>query len=252
MASSSDRVSCTEQDFLEQDDALRSQNYVCLSFLSPEEILKRKEVFFFEKFQASLSRDLNQLFADLKNRYPKDHDGINIVMDHNRHFFETSQLSDKYLEFVAGSADLEKQFYEENNFQTSMRGIKVRGVYDSIREAQSRCETLKRKDPRHNIYVAQVGCWCPWSPNPDDIQDQEFAETTLNTLMKKYTENQITKDVFYEERKNELKAAAIKQGLSGSTDVAEVAEVTEVNEVVSEQDPWMRAKEAEEAAAADN
>jgi hypothetical protein len=231
--SDSVRVSCSEQDFLEQDDTIRSQNYVCLSFLSPEEVIKRKELFYFEKFQASLSSDLNKLFADLKTRYPNDLDGINFVMDRNRHFFEPSQLSDSFVQFTDSNTGLETQFYEENNFQTSMRGIKVRGVYDTIHEAQNRCETLKRKDPRHNIYIAQVGCWCPWSPNPDDIQNQEFAETTLNTLMKKYQENQITKDIFFEDRKNELKVAAMKKPS---------ITVEDVSEKVTEEDPWMRSK----------
>jgi hypothetical protein len=34
-------------------------------------------------------------------------------------------------------------------------------------------------DNKFNVYV-QGGCWCPWSPNPDDITDQEYAETNLN------------------------------------------------------------------------
>jgi hypothetical protein len=48
-----------------------------------------------------------------------------------------------------------------------------------------------------------VGCWCPWSPNPEDLEDQEYAETQLNTLMKKYKENAQLKDNFFEQRKQE-------------------------------------------------
>ena len=38
------------QVFLECDDEIRGQKYICLSFLSPEKVLKSKDIFFFSKF----------------------------------------------------------------------------------------------------------------------------------------------------------------------------------------------------------
>jgi hypothetical protein len=40
----------TPQVFLECDDEIRGQKYICLSFLSPEKVLKNKDLFFFRKF----------------------------------------------------------------------------------------------------------------------------------------------------------------------------------------------------------
>ena len=37
-----------EKDLLEQDPVIRGQTYVCMSFLSPEEIIKSKETYYFE------------------------------------------------------------------------------------------------------------------------------------------------------------------------------------------------------------
>ena len=37
-------------DYLEVDDAIPGQNYVCLSFLSPEELIQNKEAFNTAKF----------------------------------------------------------------------------------------------------------------------------------------------------------------------------------------------------------
>ena len=37
-------------DLLDEDQALAGQKFVCLSFLSPEKILKQKEQFYFERF----------------------------------------------------------------------------------------------------------------------------------------------------------------------------------------------------------
>jgi hypothetical protein len=49
-----------------------------------------------------------------------------------------------------------------------------------------------------------VGCWCPWSANPDEIQSGEYSETELNTLMKEYKKNCENKEIFYNERKKDL------------------------------------------------
>ena len=114
-------------------------------------------------------------------------------------------MQEEYQYFMDEKAeDLDKEFSETVDYQTNVRGIKVRGSYNTMKEAQIRSEVLKRKDKNHNIYIAQVGCWCPWDPNPNDIQDQHYAEDKLNTLMKKYRENQEHKDEIFDDRKNEM------------------------------------------------
>jgi hypothetical protein len=37
-------------DLLEEDKPIAGQKFVCVSFCSPEQILKQKEMFFFEEF----------------------------------------------------------------------------------------------------------------------------------------------------------------------------------------------------------
>ena len=37
-------------DLLEEDKPIAGQKFVCMSFVSPEKILKEKEIFFFEEF----------------------------------------------------------------------------------------------------------------------------------------------------------------------------------------------------------
>ena len=37
-------------DLLDEDKSIAGQQFVCLSFISPEDILKQKEKYFFEKF----------------------------------------------------------------------------------------------------------------------------------------------------------------------------------------------------------
>jgi hypothetical protein len=196
-------VPVTECDYLEDDKPIRGQNYVCLSFISPEDVLANKEVFFFGKYLEGFSKELNELFTNLRAKYPEEKGMLDTITENNSQLFNGgSDLQEHYKFFKeTKSADVEKEFHELNNFTTTIRGIKVRGTYDTFKEAEIRAQVLKRMGDKFNIYVAQVGCWCPWSPNPDDIASQEYSQTALNTLMKKYGENMATRDQVYEERK---------------------------------------------------
>jgi hypothetical protein len=124
--------------------------------------------------------------------------------------------------------ELEASYHRDNNFITSIRGIKVRGVFDTIEEAKNRSEFIKKLDSKFNIYIAQVGCWCPWSPNPDCLENQEYAETQLNTLMKEYKKNMNDKDVVFENRKTSLFNSAANQAIPEEpTDAADASEAVD-------------------------
>lgn len=199
-----ERVPVLEQDFLDEDPPIRGQKYVCLSFISPEEVLKSKDAFLLSRYLAAVSDNLTELFASLKLKYPADAGLIDTVRENHDYVGSADKLQQHFDFFKAKNSEaLEKEFHEANQFRTTIRGIKVRGTYETYPEAQRRSEVLKGKGDKFDIFVAQVGCWCPWSPYPDDIKDQQFAETELNTLMKKYTENVENRDQFYEQRKSE-------------------------------------------------
>jgi hypothetical protein len=198
-------VPTKEVDYLDEDKPLRGQNYVCLSFLSPEDVLNNKEVFYFEHYLERFSKDMDELLKGLAEKYKDDADAIQVIRENNEHLFKTNELQEHYRFFKRTHGEvIEKDFLEKNEFRTSVRGIKVRGVFETLKEAQVRAEVLRRMgDTNFDIFVGQVGVWCPWSPNPEDIQDQEYAETQLNTIMKQYKQNMSQKDEYYELRKKE-------------------------------------------------
>jgi hypothetical protein len=220
-------IPVTEYDFLDQDPALRSQNYVCLSFVSPEEVLKKKEVYFFEEFVKTFSSEITEFVDRMMEKYVDDADALKSIKDRYSYLFNRENMIEEYNFFVnSHSNELEDAYYKQNNFQTSIRGLKVRGVFDTLKEAEIRAQVLKRMDDKFHVYVAQVGCWCPWSPNPEDIQSSEYAETHLNTLMKHYKTNQEKKDAFYQERKRDM-------------------QFSNVTKKIEEKDAWMASKETE-------
>lgn len=235
-------VSTKEVDYLDEDKPIRGQNYVCMSFISPEEVLQHKESFLFSKYIEKFSGDLAELLSGLKAKYPEDKGILDNLQENHDFLFQPKMMQENFEFFKATHGpDLEKEFNEKNDFRTSVRGIKIRGVFETLKEAQTRAELLKRMGDKFNIYVGQVGCWCPWSPNPDDMQESEYAETQLNTLMKKYKENLMLRDQFYEERKNAKIEAAIKAR-------QEAESATVVTELGDSSDPWLERKREEEPA----
>lgn len=203
------------EDFLEADDNIRGQNFVCLSFISPENVLRNKELFFMQNFLHNLVK---------KNNINLDDEYIN-------------NLEDKYKDFLYTAQDnLDKEFSEKNDFQTTVRGIKVRGVYDTQKEAEIRAKVLQRKDKNFNVFVGQVGFWLPWDPTPHKIENQEYFETELNQLVKKYNENQEQKQDHFRENIEYVKEQAAKK--------VEEEKLNKENlkSDLEKEDPWLASK----------
>ena len=190
-----------KEDFLEVDPKIPGQNFVCLSFVSPEKILKQKELFFATKFLDYIINDNTQIVQDIREKM--------LNKELNPNYENVHQLYEdwKYLK----NEDIEHEFYELNNYRTTMRGIKIRGVYDSNKEASIRAQVLRRKDPSFNVFVGQVGYWLPWDPECESVPEQEYQEGQLNELVKKYKENLDNKDNLYDQIKNERIEKAKKE-----------------------------------------
>jgi len=218
----------TKIDYLDQDPEIRGQKYCCMSFLSPEDVIKRKEVFFFNKFIGAFAKDVGTLFDGIltaTNDDPKIKELVDSLKQRHDYVFDGNALGEEF-EFYkqTKSEAIEKEYHELNKFQTTIRGIKIRGSYDTLDEAKRRAEAVKKFDKNFNVYVAQVGCWCPWSPNPEDIEDQEYSETQMNTMMKKYKENQADKNEEFRMRRDDILKKVEQMKVQKASDEAESAE----------------------------
>jgi len=198
------------EDFLENDQPIPGQNYVCLSFVSPNSLIEKRENFYMQEF---FKKNCEQLGIN-KN------DALNFLK--------------KYEDFKYGnSEDLDKVFNQQNEFTTSVRGLKVRGVYDTIREAQVRAKVLQRRDPNFNVYVGQIGYWLPWDPEPHKVSKEEYLEGQLNDLVKNYKQNREEgEEMFSKETKDRVEKA--KE--SGKTSVKELVDAPNDNKTPQEND----------------
>ncbi len=210
-------------DLLEEDKPLAGQKFVCVSFVSPEKILKQKELFFFEEFlkkwefNKSMEKFVQFLnFASYKYKLTFD----DVMKDFQDFITEEkdnitgSSISDDYKTFVdKNEEDLEKAFSIAHNFQTHTRGIKIRGSYPSIEEAEMRCKMLREIDPHHDVYVGPVGMWMPWEPEAYKTGRVEYMEEELNKLMGEKSKNEENAKNAFEQRVKETKKQAIQDNI---------------------------------------
>ena len=226
-----------EEVFLSADPEIPGQKFCLLSFVSPEDVLKNKDVFFFQTFvnqfevnmktkmlESFLAKTVQSMNDRLENNAvefeKKDLSGVatdcrnakikidsvfselNDFVKSNMKEFAYDNIKEKYDDFMSQNrSKLENDFYIKNEFRTSIRSLKVRGVFGSHEEATAYSKRIHKQDKYFHIYVAQVGQWLPWNPDPNDIRDNEYADEQLNTLMKKYKENQDAREEFYRENK---------------------------------------------------
>ena len=210
-------------DLLEEDKPIAGQKFVCMSFCSPEKILKQREIFFFEEFLKNwefnksmekflqfvnfISFKYNLSFEDLNKDF-KD------FVQEEKNNLSKSSLDDDYKTYIDNHEDeLQKKFDIENNFQTSTRGLKIRGVYPTQEEAELRCKMLREIDPNHDIMVGPVGMWMPWDPEAYKTGRVEYMEEELNQLMHEKQKNETNAKTAFEQRIKETKQKAIEENM---------------------------------------
>ena len=125
-----------------------------------------------------------------------------------------TDIHDSYKTFLDNNEnELDDQFNKQHNFQTSVRGLKVRGSYSTQEEAELRCKLLREVDPNHNVYVGPVGVWMPWEPEAYKTGRVEYLENELNQLMHEKNLNEAKAKQEFEKRIQETKRKAIEENV---------------------------------------
>ena len=211
-----------EDDYLDVDKPLPGQNYYCISFVSPDKVIQNKEFHLFYHYEQAFYKKIHKMLDDtLTTIIDNCPDGKVDISDivklkkevvgackHEQVEFQEFQTRFEDYRF-RDEEKVGELFDKMNNFRTSVRGVKVRGVFDTKREADVRAAVLQRLDPNFDVFVGQVGYWCPWDPNPQKIDDIEYLNSDLNKLVKEYKANEAKKDQFYQEQKTQRQKDAL-------------------------------------------
>ena len=210
-------------DLLDEDKAIAGQKFTCVSFISPENVLKQKELFFFEnflkkwdfnksmekfvQFTSFISYKYNLSFDDVSN-------DLKEFVKEEKETLSSININDEFKTFVDNNEEeLEKKFNISHNFTTSVRGLKIRGSYPTLEEAEMRAKLLREIDPNHDVFVGPVGLWMPWDPEAYKTGKVEYMEDELNQLMKEKNKNDQEAKVAFDERVKTTKKDAIKDNI---------------------------------------
>jgi len=210
-------------DLCDEDPPIAGQKFCCMSFVSPEKILKKREVYLFDQFvkqwdfSKSMEKSMDFLhFISFKYSLNVD----NVLADFKEFTKEeesklkASSVEDDYKNFIDKNEDkINEQFNREHAFQTSVRGLKVRGVYSTQDEAQNKCVALRKQDPNHDIFVGPVGIWIPWDPEAYKTGNVQFLEEELNQLHQEKIKNEAYAKQEFDKRVLETKRKAIEENI---------------------------------------
>jgi hypothetical protein len=214
-------------DLCDEDPSIAGQKFACMSFVSPEKILKKREVYLFNQFIKNweFSKSMERYFDFIHFIAYKYSLKVNTLIDDFNEFvkeetdkLKKSGIEDDYKNFLDKQEDkLNESFNREHAFQTSVRGLKIRGVYSTQEEAEERCKKMREHDPNHDIYVGPVGVWVPWDPDAYKTGRVEHLEEELNALHKEKLKNEEMAKKEFEERIRETKKKAIMENIEKAT-----------------------------------
>jgi hypothetical protein len=210
-------------DLCDEDQSIAGQKFCCMSFVSPEKILKKRELFLFDQFvkEWEFSKSMEK-YLDFINfiSYKYNLKVDDVVADFTEFAKEEgdkikkSTLDDDYKNFIDKNEDkLNEQFNREHSFQTSVRGLKVRGVFPTQEEAENKCKALRKTDPNHDIFVGPVGIWIPWDPDAYKTGNVQFLEEELNQLHQEKMKNEALAKEEFDKRIKDTKRKAIEENI---------------------------------------
>ena len=210
-------------DLCDEDPSIAGQKYTCLSFVSPEKILKKREIFMFDQFlkQWDFKKSMDKFFDFIHFISYKYNLNVETLINDYTEFVKEEgvklkeiSVEDDFKNFMDKNEEsFSEKFQKENSFQTSVRGLKVRGVYGSQEEAELRCKKLRDLDPNHDIFVGPVGIWIPWDPDAYKTGRVEFMEEELNQLHKEKMQNEAKAREDFEKRIKDTKKKAIEENI---------------------------------------
>ena len=213
-------------DLCDEDQPIAGQKFACLSFISPEKVLKQRESFMFEEFlkQWDFKKSMDKFFDFLHFISFKYSLNVETVIQDYTEFIQEegpklkeAGIEDDFKNFLDKNEEqLTHKFQKTNKFQTSVRGLKIRGVFPTQEEAEMKCKKLRDMDPNHDILVGPVGLWLPWDPDAYKTGRVEFMEDELNQLHHEKMKNEEKAKEEFEKRVKDAKKKAIEDNVKNA------------------------------------
>jgi hypothetical protein len=209
-------------DLLDEDKPIAEQKFVCLSFISPENEIQNKDRFFFSEFLKNYDfvKSMEKFNTFLNFVSFKYNIKIDELTEEYKSFLSTEKetlrenVEGDYRTFLdTHESELNDAYNKAHSFQTSVRGLKVRGVFPTQSEAELRCKMIREVDPNHDVYVGPVGLWVPFHPEAYKTGNVQYLEKELNELMHEKKKNEDSAKLEFDKRVKESKLKAIQENV---------------------------------------
>lgn len=211
-------------DLMTEDKTIPGQKYGCFSFICPEHILKKRELFIFERFVKNwdMSKSMEK-FNEFNNflafKYNLNIEKVvadfnDFVKEEETNIKKASSIEDDWKNFLDKNEEsLNAEFNQTHQFQTSVRGFKARGNFSTQEEAENYAKTLREEDPDFDIFVGSVGVWMPIDIPAYKAGKTEYLEPTLNKLFEEKHKNEEMAKKEFNDRVKESKKKAIEENI---------------------------------------
>jgi hypothetical protein len=211
-------------DELEEDLPYSGSKFVGISFLSPEKILKQKEIFLFEKYidNWDFNKSMRKFNDFLHFISEKFNIKIDVLLKDYEDFLKDEEAdlrSESVLEDYKNFLDLNEEkmtekFDKLHEFQTSVRGLKIRTpTVGTQEECEMLVKKVRERDPHHDIYIGEVGKWMPWDPEAYKTGRVDYLEPELNKLHNAKAKNEELAKIEFDKRIQETKRKAIMENI---------------------------------------
>ena len=210
-------------DLLNEYPVIPSQIYGCYSFVSPERIIKQKEMFLFEKFvkQWDFTKSVSQFSDFLQFVSFKYNLKVETLLEDFKQFVQeeenvlkSNDVTGDFATFIDKNEEtLNNAFQKEHGFQTSVRGFVNMGNFATIDEAESYAKKIRESIPHHDILVGRNFVWTPLDPDAYKTGRIEFMEEELNQLHHEKLKNEQKAKEDFDKRVFESKKKAIEKNI---------------------------------------
>jgi hypothetical protein len=210
-------------DLLNEYPVIPSQLYGCYSFVSPEKIIKQKEVFFFENFvkQWNFTKSVSQFsdflqFVSFKYNIKVDNllEDFKQFVQEEENLLKANDVQGDFSTFLDKNEDkLTELFQKEHDFQTSVRGFANIGNFPTAEEAERYAKQIRESVPHHDILVGRNFVWTPLDPDAYKTGRIEFLEDELNQLHHEKLKNEKKAKEDFDKRIYESKKKAIEANI---------------------------------------
>ena len=94
--------------------------------------------------------------------------------------------------------------------QSDKTCLKIRGVFNTIDEANQHAQRITQCDPTFDVLVVSMYEWLLIPPDLDKINDQVYNDTQLNDLISEYRVVQVSTCMQFNIRKEALKKKTVQ------------------------------------------